>query len=73
MAPVQLAWFGLLAHLFPIGLHNKTSAAVWRVVLDQLIFSPIGLLLFFAFMSTAEGGGVKALRRKLDAVFVSSL
>lgn len=73
MAPVQLAWFGFLARLFPIGLHNKTSAAIWRVAFDQLIFSPVGLLLFFAFMSTAEGGGAKALRRKLNAVFLSAL
>jgi len=73
MAPIQLAWFSYLSDAFPIGEHNKTLAVVWRVLFDQLIFSPIGLALFFVFMAVAEGGGSKAVRKKFDGVFASAL
>lgn len=73
MAPIQLAWLLYLSDAFPISEHNKTSAVMWRVLFDQLIFSPIGLALFFVFMAVAEGGGSKAVRKKFDGVFASAL
>jgi protein Mpv17 len=42
MAPLQLEWFQFLSEQFPITATNKTSAAIWRVLCDQIIFSPIG-------------------------------
>ncbi|KAA8908459.1 hypothetical protein FN846DRAFT_906161 [Sphaerosporella brunnea] len=73
MAPLQLAWFAWLSEAFPMGEDNKTGAALWRVLLDQVVFSPIGLALFFAFMTVTEGGGYVAVKRKLESVFGSTL
>jgi len=39
MAPLQLAWFSFLEEYFPGG---ELWAAIWKVLFDQLIFSPIG-------------------------------
>jgi len=73
MAPLQLEWFQFLSEQFPITATNKTSAAIWRVLCDQIIFSPIALALFFTFMTVAEGGGKHAIKRKLAEVFASAL
>lgn len=73
MAPIQYAWFAYLAHQYPIGANNKTSAVAWRVLLDQVVFSLISLGLFFAYMTFTEGGGIRSLRRKLSAVFLPAL
>lgn len=73
MAPVQHKWFGVLSRLFPI---TKTAAAIpalKRVVFDQLIFAPIGLGLFFTFMTVAEGGGKRAIIRKFQEVYLPAL
>jgi protein Mpv17 len=73
MAPLQLAWFAWLSEAFPMREDNKTSATLWRVLFDQILFSPISLAMFFAFMTLAEGAGFKAVRRKLDSVFWMAL
>jgi protein Mpv17 len=73
MAPLQLAWFAWLSEVFPMREDNKTSAALWRVLFDQILFSPIGLAMFFAFMALAEGAGLAAVKRKLDSVFWMAL
>ncbi|KAF8534770.1 hypothetical protein BDD12DRAFT_895209 [Trichophaea hybrida] len=70
MAPLQLAWFSFLEKHFPTG---ELGAAIWKVLFDQIIFSPIGLALFFVFMTVTEGGGSKAVRKKFDGIYVSAL
>ena len=44
MAPLQHKWFGFLSYMFPVTKAAGTIPALKRVVLDQLIFAPIGTL-----------------------------
>jgi hypothetical protein len=46
MAPVQFQWFGFLAKTFPITKRHATLPALKRVAMDQLIFAPVGKLVF---------------------------
>jgi hypothetical protein len=39
-----------------------------RTFIDQTCMCPFGLALFFTFMTIAEGGGQKALKRKFSEV-----
>jgi hypothetical protein len=41
---------------------------VLRMLVDQVCMSPFGLAMFFTFMTIAEGGGQKALKRKFMEV-----
>lgn len=41
MAPISFTWFGFLSEIFPVTTESQTGPALWRVVFDQLIFSPI--------------------------------
>ncbi|KAF2657521.1 hypothetical protein K491DRAFT_323711 [Lophiostoma macrostomum CBS 122681] len=73
MAPVQHKWFGFLSRTFPV---TKTAAlvpALKRVAFDQFLFAPIGLGIFFTFMTVAEGGGKRAVTRKFQEVYVPAL
>lgn len=73
MAPIQHKWFGFLSSLFPITKASGTLAAMKRVAFDQLIFAPIGLSVFFTFMTVAEGGGKRAVMRKFQDVYIPAL
>jgi protein Mpv17 len=50
-----------------------TSAAFKRVAFDQFLFAPVGLAMFFTFMTVAEGGGKRAVMRKFKDVYVPAL
>jgi len=73
MAPVQHKWFGYLSRTFPLTKTSGTAAAMKRVAFDQLLFAPIGLGIFFTFMTIAEGGGKRAVMRKFQDVYVPAL
>lgn len=75
MAPLQFKWFSFLNKSFPVvkGSANGTTQALKRVACDQLIFSPVGLALFFTYITVAEGGGRKAVQRKFSQVYVPAL
>ncbi|PTU22524.1 hypothetical protein P175DRAFT_0431857 [Aspergillus ochraceoroseus IBT 24754] len=73
MAPVQFHWFGFLSRAFPLTKKSQTIPALKRVAVDQLIFTPIGLVCFFTFMTIAEGGGRRALARKFRDVYLPTL
>ncbi|OXV11605.1 hypothetical protein Egran_00635 [Elaphomyces granulatus] len=73
MAPIQFQWFGFLSRAFPITKKHATLPALKRVAADQLMFAPVGLILFFTFMTVAEGGGRRALFRKLEDVYLPTL
>ncbi|KKZ65612.1 hypothetical protein EMCG_08519 [[Emmonsia] crescens] len=73
MAPIQFQWFGFLARSFPITKTHATLPALKRVAMDQLIFAPVGLVCFFTFMTVAEGGGRRAVIRKLQDVYTPTL
>jgi len=73
MAPLQLSWFAWLSDVFPATGGHQTAAVMWRVFLDQIVFSPISLAAFFLFMGLCEGSDLKAVRRKLNVVFIPAL
>ncbi|KAL4868368.1 hypothetical protein BDV12DRAFT_104382 [Aspergillus spectabilis] len=73
MAPIQFKWFGFLSRTFPLGKTNPTMSAMKRVAFDQLLFAPFGLVCFFSFMTVAEGGGRRALTRKLQDIYLPTL
>jgi hypothetical protein len=47
MAPVQFKWFQFLSKSFPITKSSGLGPAMKMVALDQLIFAPVGKLLFY--------------------------
>jgi protein Mpv17 len=73
MAPVQHKWFGFLSKTFPLIKGAGTTSALKRVAFDQLLFAPVGLGIFFTFMTVTEGGGKRAVMRKFKDVYVPAL
>jgi len=74
MAPVQHRWYAFLSTTFPITKETGgTGPALKRVAFDQLLFAPIGLSIFFTFMTVAEGGGKRAIVKKFQDVYVPAL
>lgn len=76
MAPIQFQWYGFLSRTFPITKTRGTSSmipALQRVAMDQLIFAPVGLALFFTYMTVAEGGGKRAITKKFQDVYLPAL
>ncbi|SMQ47005.1 unnamed protein product [Zymoseptoria tritici ST99CH_3D7] len=74
MAPVQHKWFGFLSRIFPIEAgKGGTGNAFRRVAFDQFLFAPVGLAVFFTFMTVAEGGGKRAVMKKFQDVYLPSL
>jgi len=73
MAPIQFKWFQLLSKTFPITKQSGTSQALKRVVCDQVVFAPFGLGLFFSYLTVAEGQGPRAIKKKMEQVYVPTL
>ena len=73
MAPVQFWWYGRLTKWFPLTSKSSTVPALRRVAMDQLIFAPIGLSIFFTFMTVAEGGGKEDIIKKFRDVYIPTL
>ncbi|GAB1726118.1 hypothetical protein KC332_g14684 [Hortaea werneckii] len=75
MAPLQHRWFGFLNTRFPVGAGSGggTMNAFRRVAFDQLLFAPCGLAAFFAFMTIAEGGGHREVKKKFQDVYIPAL
>lgn len=74
MAPIQFIWFGRLTKWFPITPKTGgTIPALKRVAFDQLMFAPVGLSVFFTFMTVAEGAGREEIVRKFQDVYVPTL
>ena len=62
---VKYTWFGILDRHFPAAGFGQV---LLRTLVDQVCMSPFGLALFFTFMTLAEGGGQRALKRKFFEV-----
>ncbi|RPB12510.1 hypothetical protein P167DRAFT_506514 [Morchella conica CCBAS932] len=73
VAPFQFKWFQFLSRSFPLTKQASTVPALKRVVMDQLCFAPVGLAAFFTYMTRAEGGGGREIRKKLDHVYIPAL
>jgi len=73
MAPLQYRWFQFLSKTFPLTKTSATTQALKRVVCDQVLFAPLGLGLFFSFMTLAEGQRPKAIKSKLGQVYIPTM
>ena len=73
MAPVQWLWYNRLNNWFPMTKAAATVPAMQRVAMDQLMYTPISLSVFFTFMTIAEGGGKSAVLKKFQDVYVPTL
>jgi len=73
MTPLQFRWYGALSHWFPLGVKSPGVQSIKRVAVDQFCFAPVGLAVFFTYMTIAEGGGRRALSRKMKDIYVPSL
>lgn len=75
MAPLQFKWFGALSRVFPLrgaGMAGS-GAALKRVVVDQAVFAPVGLGLFYTFMTLGERKSLGVLRDKLKEAYLPTL
>ncbi|KAK9318046.1 hypothetical protein V1522DRAFT_396613 [Lipomyces starkeyi] len=66
-------WLELLHVWIPITEDSVVVPVLLRVLLDQLIWTPLALSGFFAFISFVEGGGTKAVKHKLSTLFIPTL
>ncbi|KAI5849958.1 hypothetical protein BZA05DRAFT_374540 [Tricharina praecox] len=73
VAPVQFKWLQFLHRSFPLSKAQGVRPLLKRVALDQLLFAPVGLLGFFTYVSFAEGGGMEALKKRLDNVYIPAM
>lgn len=73
MAPVQFKWFSFLSRRFPIDKSSGMGPVLKRVVADQGGFAPIGLGMFFTYLTVTEGGGVREVKKKMEQVYVPTL
>lgn len=73
IAPLQFRWFKFLEKVFPMSKTSAFGPAMKRVALDQLVFAPFGVGLFFTVMTIAEGGGRRAVSNKLRDMYVPTL
>lgn len=73
VAPLQFKWFRFLERAFPMTKASAFGPAMKRVVLDQLVYAPFGVGLFFVAMTVAEGGGRRAVTHKLRDMYVPTL
>lgn len=73
MAPLQFRWFSFLDKIFPITKTAAFSPAMKRVALDQIVFAPFGIAVFFSAMTLAEGGGRRGVAQKMRDMYVPTL
>ncbi|KAJ9061311.1 hypothetical protein DSO57_1021883 [Entomophthora muscae] len=53
--------------------HNLYKPVLKRVFVDQVIFAPFGLLVFFTAMALLEGGKAKGVKEKLSETYWKAL
>ncbi|KAK9370055.1 hypothetical protein V1509DRAFT_561672 [Lipomyces kononenkoae] len=73
LSTFQFKWLELLHVWIPISDDGVVVPVLLRVLADQLIWTPICLAGFFAFISFVEGGGMKAVEHKLSTLFIPTL
>lgn len=73
IAPVQFKWFKFLEYAFPMSKTSAFGPALKRVAMDQFVFAPFSIALFFTAMTVAEGGGRRAVSNKLRDMYIPTL
>jgi len=69
-APIMTKWYQLLNRL---QFNTSTKALVYRVYLDQALFSPVAVAFFFGSMSLLEGKGVGEAANRISHAYVPTL
>ncbi|OZJ06834.1 hypothetical protein BZG36_00067 [Bifiguratus adelaidae] len=67
IAPPVGRWFAFLEKRFPLrpgSGGSATLATVKRVAVDQTVWAPFGIALFFTIMGTLEGHGIQGVQEK---------
>ncbi|KAI9249647.1 hypothetical protein BY458DRAFT_525440 [Sporodiniella umbellata] len=81
VAPLGGRWYMFLDRFFPMPKSVATAAlarqaniaTVKRMVTDQALFAPAGLVLFFTVMGLAETGRWDGVKEKINEAFVPAL
>ncbi|ORX49829.1 hypothetical protein DM01DRAFT_1337967 [Hesseltinella vesiculosa] len=80
VAPIAGSWYILLDRLFPspsVSSHPSRRAINWvpfkRMVVDQVVFSPAGLALFFSVMGYLETKSLKGIKEKFQDAYATAL
>ncbi|CAO3623393.1 unnamed protein product [Cunninghamella blakesleeana] len=78
VAPIAGTWYMFLDCRFPMPTSSSSSSlinkiAFKRMLCDQLLFAPAGLLLFFSVMAIAETQSIQGIKEKLNDAFLTSL
>ncbi|KAI9306607.1 hypothetical protein BJ944DRAFT_142331, partial [Cunninghamella echinulata] len=80
VAPIAGSWYMFLDKYFPMPLDKKSVSsltlnkiALKRMLCDQILFAPAGLVLFFSVMAVAETRSIQGIQDKLHDAFLTSL
>ncbi|KAG4304756.1 hypothetical protein PORY_001809 [Pneumocystis oryctolagi] len=71
--PIQHLWYSFLDRLTLISKTSNIKELIKRILMDQLLFTPISLVFFLVFMSLTEEINKKKLKNKFNQNFVSIL
>ena len=66
---MKYTWLGILDAYLPA---KGFGHVLLRTLVDQVCMSPVGLAIFFTYMTFTEGGGQKALKRKFMEVSLAT-
>jgi len=69
-APAVTKWYQLLNRL---QFSTPTKAVIYRVYLDQAVFSPVAVGFFFGSMSVLEGKGFGGAADRISHAYVPTL
>jgi len=70
VGPIGHAWYRFLDAWVAARLPRGTARFVAaKVLLDEVVFGPVHVAGFFAAVTLAEGGGLRAVKAKLEADF----
>jgi len=69
-APIVTKWYQFLNRL---QFKTPTKAVIYRVYLDQTLFSPVAVALFFGSMSVLEGKGLGEGANRISHAYIPTL
>ncbi|KTW30067.1 uncharacterized protein T551_02011 [Pneumocystis jirovecii RU7] len=73
MTPIQHWWYSFLGQLTLNSRTSDTIELVKRILMDQFLFAPIGLVFFLIFMSLTEELNKKKLKNRFRQDYISIL
>ncbi|TXT13015.1 hypothetical protein VHUM_01416 [Vanrija humicola] len=73
MGPIVGQWLRFLEYSVPMRAGQAVQVTVKRVLLDQIVFAPVGLTLFVGSMGVMEGRSRAQIKQKFDDVYWTAL